>query len=43
MKKLSCDDYDPNSLTVEQALQRIEQDLQAIRGEEQLAIRSALG
>ncbi|MEN8214856.1 MAG: gephyrin-like molybdotransferase Glp [Pseudomonadota bacterium] len=43
MKKPSCDDYDPNSLTVEQALQRIEQDLQAIGGEEQLAIRGALG
>jgi len=43
MKKTSCDDYDPNSLTVEQALQRIDQDLQPINGEEQLPIRNALG
>jgi molybdopterin molybdotransferase len=43
MKNTSCDDYDPNSLTVEQALQRIDQDLQPIDGEEQLPIRSALG
>ena len=39
----TCDDYDPNSLTVEEALQRIDQDLQPLRAEEQLAIRSALG
>jgi len=39
----SCDDYDPNSLTVEQALQRIEQDLQTIGAKEQVTIRSALG
>ncbi|EDN68556.1 molybdopterin biosynthesis protein MoeA [Beggiatoa sp. PS] len=43
MKNTSCDDYDPNSLTVEQALQRIDQDLQPINGEEQLPIRNALG
>jgi len=45
MKTPSCDDYDSNSLTVEQALLRIDQDLQALCGEEvcQLAIRSALG
>lgn len=42
MKTHSCDDYDPNSLTVEEALQRIDHDLQAVRGEEQLALRSAL-
>ena len=43
MKTPSCDDYDPNSLTVEAALQRIDRDLQPIVGEEQVAIRSALG
>ena len=43
MKPSSCDDYDPNSLTVEAALQRIDRDLQPIVGEEQVAIRSALG
>lgn len=43
MKMPSCDDYEPNSLTVEDALQRIDQDLQPVRGEEQLALRSALG
>ncbi len=42
MKTLTCDDYDPNSLTVEVALQRIDRDLQPIVGEEQVAIRSAL-
>jgi len=43
MKNPSCDDYDPNSLSVEQALQRIEQGLQSIRAKEQVTIRSALG
>jgi molybdopterin molybdotransferase len=43
MTTSSCDDYDPNSLTVESALQRIDRDLQPIAGEEQVAIRSALG
>ncbi|RKZ47278.1 MAG: molybdopterin molybdenumtransferase MoeA [Candidatus Parabeggiatoa sp. nov. 3] len=38
-----CDDYDSNSLTVEEALQRIDQDLQPIADEQQLPIRSALG
>ncbi|MDM8559027.1 gephyrin-like molybdotransferase Glp [Candidatus Parabeggiatoa sp. HSG14] len=43
MKTSCCGDYDPNSLTVEEALHRIDQDLQPINGEEQLAIRTALG
>ncbi|OQY56019.1 MAG: molybdopterin molybdenumtransferase MoeA [Candidatus Parabeggiatoa sp. nov. 2] len=43
MKTYSCDDYDPNSLSVEEALRSIDRDLQPIRGEEQLAIRNALG
>ena len=43
MKNSCCDDYDPNSLSVEQALERIEQDLQAIGAKEQVTIRSALG
>lgn len=43
MTTSSCDDYDSNSLTVEAALQRIDHDLQPIAGEEQVAIRSALG
>ncbi len=38
----TCDDYDPNSLSVDDALHRIDRDLQPIRGEEQLPIRSAL-
>ncbi len=38
----TCDDNNSNFLTVEQALFRIERDLQAINGFEQLAIRSAL-
>jgi len=43
MTKIStCDDFDPNSLTVEKALQRINQDLQPIHAKEQLAIREAL-
>ena len=41
MKRTTNDE--PNFLSVEEALYRIEQDLQPIRGEEQLAIRSALG
>jgi len=43
MKNSCCDDYDPNSLSVEQALERIEQGLQAIGAKEQVTIRSALG
>jgi molybdopterin molybdotransferase len=38
----TCDNNNSNFLTVEQALLRIERDLQAINGFEQLAIRSAL-
>ncbi len=41
MKKTIPNNSKP--LTVEEALQRIKQDLQATSGEEQLAIRSALG
>ena len=36
-------EYDPNALTVEQALARIEQDVQAVDGTERLALREALG
>ncbi|KHD07229.1 molybdopterin molybdenumtransferase [Candidatus Thiomargarita nelsonii] len=43
MKNSCCDDYDPSSLSVEQALERIEQGLQAIGAKEQVTIRSALG
>ncbi len=39
----TCDDYDQTSLSVEQALERITQNLHPVHGEEQLAIRSALG
>jgi molybdopterin molybdotransferase len=42
MKSHSCDDYDPNSLTVEEALQRIHEELQPIDETQQLPIRSAL-
>lgn len=42
MKIPTCDDYDPNSLTVEEALQRIERDLHPLPGYEQVAIRHAL-
>lgn len=42
MKNPTCDDYDFTSISVEEALRHIEQDLQTIHGEEQLAIRSAL-
>jgi molybdopterin molybdotransferase len=38
----TCDDYDPNSLSVAEALHRIARDLQPVRGTEQQAIRSAL-
>lgn len=38
----AADDYDPNSLTVEQALARIDAALAPITGSEQLALRSAL-
>ncbi len=43
--QISCcdNDYDSKSLTVEEALTRIYHDLQPISGDEQLAIRSALG
>jgi molybdopterin molybdotransferase len=37
------DDYDPNSLPVEEALRRIDTGVQPITGFEQVAIRSALG
>jgi molybdopterin molybdotransferase len=43
MKISTCDDYDLNSITVEEALHRIDQYLQAVRAEEQLAIRDVLG
>jgi len=39
----TCNDYDPKVLTVEQALQRIEHDLQPILGQEQMLLRNALG
>jgi len=40
----SCmDDFDPNSLLVEQALARIDDTIQPIEGFEKVAIRSALG
>jgi len=40
----SCmDDFDPNSLLVEQALARIDETIQTIEGFEKVAIRSALG
>ncbi|MDM8567655.1 molybdopterin molybdotransferase MoeA [Candidatus Halobeggiatoa sp. HSG11] len=39
----SNNDYDSQSLTVEEALTRIYDDLQPIAGNEQLAIRNALG
>lgn len=42
MKQPNCDDYDPNSLSVEQALQRIEQEVQAVEGIAQIPIRNAL-
>ncbi len=42
MNSITGDDYDPNSLTVAEALNRIEQEIQPLRGEEQLAIRAAL-
>ena len=42
MKIPTCDDYDPHSLTVEEALQRIERDLHPLPGYEQIAIRDAL-
>jgi len=42
MKTATCDNHEPNFLSVEEALHHIEQDLKPIRGEEQLAIRSAL-
>ncbi len=43
MKKPIHNNDNSKPLTVEKALQRIKQDLQATSGEEQLAIRSALG
>ncbi|MEM7404209.1 MAG: gephyrin-like molybdotransferase Glp [Pseudomonadota bacterium] len=40
----SCeDDYDPNSMPVEQAIARIERALQPVRETESVAIRAALG
>lgn len=42
--QFSCaDDYDPNSLPVVEALNRIDQVISPIRGNERVAIRSALG
>jgi len=38
-----CDDYDPNSLTVEQAMARIQEAIEPIAGTEALALRAALG
>jgi len=38
----TCDDYDSSSLTVEEALQRIEYDLPSLMGYEWVTIRSAL-
>lgn len=43
MKLPTCDDYDPNSLSFEQALHRINEELQPIVGQEQVAIREAIG
>jgi len=42
MKLPTCDDYDPNSISFEQALRHIEEDLQPIVGQEQVAIREAV-
>ncbi len=38
-----CDDYDPNSLSVEAALDRIAHELKPVTAYEQVPIRSALG
>ncbi|MEJ2507912.1 MAG: molybdopterin molybdotransferase MoeA [Gammaproteobacteria bacterium] len=38
-----CDDYDPNSLTVEQAMSRIAESVEPIDGAESVALRAALG
>jgi molybdopterin molybdotransferase len=38
----TCNDYDPKVLTVEQALQQLEHDLQPIIGQEQMLLRNAL-
>lgn len=42
-EKSCMDDYDPNSLTVEEALRRIDTAVQPVAGFEKVAIRSALG
>lgn len=41
--KNRMDDYDPNSLTVDEALRRIDTAVQPVAGFEKVAIRSALG
>lgn len=41
--KSHMEDYDPNSLTVEEALRRIDNTVQPVAGYEKVAIRSALG
>lgn len=41
--KSRMEDYDPNSLTVEEALRRIDSAVQPVAGFEKVAIRSALG
>ena len=38
-----AEDYDPNSLSVEQALEAMEAEVQPVRGAERLHIRDALG
>lgn len=42
-KNTSCDDFDPNSLSFEQALERIKQSIQPIRGKRNVTIREAAG
>jgi len=45
MKKQTscCDDFDPNSLSFEQALQRIQESIQPIKGKKNVTIREAAG
>jgi molybdopterin molybdotransferase len=37
-----CDDFDPNALSVEQAIERIQQTVKPVEGSERLGLRSAL-
>jgi len=38
-----CDEFDPNSLSFEQALERIQQSIQPIKGKKNVSIREAAG